>query len=271
MTAREIREHFLSVADWADPAQTVDRIIIGDPGTEVRRVLITWISSFGAVRVAVERGCQMIVTHEPTFCVHAQELDSLARESDPLVRGLGIRKKEFIEEHGLVVLRIHDVWDRMPKIGIPYAWARFLELGETPAEVGGHGCQHRYDIEPTSLDQLARRIAGKTAALGEPAVQVIGDGDQPVSKVGIGTGCACDPAIFQHMGCDVSVVCDDGVFYWRELQFAADSHHPIIRVNHGTSEEPGMVTLTDYINRTFPDLEAQHLPHGSCFRLVGRL
>jgi hypothetical protein len=100
---------------------------------------------------------------------------------------------------------------------------------------------------------------------------VVGDGDQLVSKVGIGTGCACDPLIFQQIGCDVSVVCDDGVYYWQSLQCSADSGHPFIRVNHGTSEEPGMVTLTQYVNETFPDVEAEHLPHGACFRLVGRL
>ncbi len=61
------------------------------------------------------------------------------------------------------------------------------------------------------------------------------------------------------------------VYYWQGLQCSADNQHPIIRVNHGTSEEPGMVTLTQYVNDTFPGVEAEHLPHGACFRLVGRL
>jgi len=45
--------------------------------------------------------------------------------------------------------------------------------------------------------------------------------------------------------------------------------HPVIRVNHGTSEEPGMVTLTKYINDTLKGVRAEHLPHGSTFTLVG--
>ncbi len=127
----------------------------------------------------------------------------------------------------------------------------------------------RYDIAPVALEVFARRVAAKTATIGEPAVQVVGDPQQMVSKVGIGTGCYCQPAAFQQLGCDVSITCDDGNWYWREIQCAADAGHAVIRVNHGTSEEPGMVTLAAYVRRTFAGIEVEHLPHGSCFRLVG--
>ncbi|OGV71726.1 MAG: hypothetical protein A3K19_12285 [Lentisphaerae bacterium RIFOXYB12_FULL_65_16] len=61
----------------------------------------------------------------------------------------------------------------------------------------------------------------------------------------------------------------DGSCYWAGIQRAEDAGHPVIRVNHGTSEEPGMVALTEYINANLPGLHAEHLPHGSTFRLVG--
>jgi putative NIF3 family GTP cyclohydrolase 1 type 2 len=263
MKATHILEHFLSLADWVDPDNTVDRIIIGDADKEVRRVLVTWISSFAAIRAAVDRGCEALITHEPTFYVHQRELEHLP--DDATTRA----KKAFLEDTGLVILRCHDVWDRMPEIGIPWAWGRFLELGEQPVAVGASGYQHRYDLQPVSVDELAQRIAAKTAALGEPFVQVVGDGAREVSKVGVGTGCCCSIPAYREMGCDVSIVCDDGSTYWSNLQCAADSDHPVLRVNHGTSEEPGMVTLTQYVNDHLPGVTAEHLPHGSCFRLVG--
>lgn len=99
-------------------------------------------------------------------------------------------------------------------------------------------------------------------------MQVVGPPDLIVSKVGIGTGCYCDLETFQQMGCDVSIICDDSNWYWEGMQFAADNNHAVIRVNHGVSEEPGMITLTDYINQTLP-VSAVHLPHGATFRLVG--
>ena len=70
------------------------------------------------------------------------------------------------------------------------------------------------------------------------------------------------------MGCDCSIVCDDGSYYWADIQRGDDLGHPVIRVNHGTSEEPGMVTLTAYINTHFKGVTATHLPHGASFRLV---
>lgn len=266
MKVSEIREHFLSRADWVDPEKTVDRVIVGDPDKEVRRVLVTWISSFQACRVAVKRKFDLLVTHEPTFWDH---WDYRGNPQDLGKSELATAKKRFIEENGLVILRNHDVWDRFPQFGIPWAWARYLELGDRPTGFGHDGYQHRYDIQPTTLDALAVRVAAKSAALGEPVVQVVGEPERMVSHVGINTGCAGNLEIYEQMGCDVSIVADDGSCYWRDIQKAADNGQALIRVNHGTCEEPGMVTLTRYLNENLHGVTAEHLPHGSCFRLVG--
>ncbi len=263
MKAIHLLEHFLFRADWVDRETTVDKIIVGDPEKDVQSALVTWISSFAALRTAAERGFDVLVTHEPTFYSHRNELDTVD-ESD-----IALRKKGFTEESGLVIVRIHDCWDRWPEVGIPWAWARFLELGERPAAFGNRKAQHRYDIPPITVEELAKRIARKTGTIGEASVQVVGDGAREVSRVGIGTGCICGIAEYIEMGCEVSVVCDDGASYWSRIQPAEDMDHPVIRVNHGTSEEPGMVTLTRYINDNLPGVTAEHLPHGCCFRLVG--
>jgi len=272
MKAIDLLEHFLSRADWVDGENTVDKIIVGDAEKDVSSGLVTWISRFAAVRDAVERGFDVLITHEPTFYSHRNELDAISGTdttlSVPEIQ-TARRKKLFIDDSGLVILRIHDCWDRWPEIGIPWAWARFLELGERPAALGNENAQHRYDIAPVTVDELARRIARRTATIGEPSVQVVGDGAREVSKVGIGTGCICSVPVYMEMGCDVGVLCDDGATYWSRVQPAEDMDFPVIRVNHGTSEEPGMVTLTQYINDNVSDVRAEHLPHGSCFRLVG--
>ena len=271
MKAAQLLAHFRSLAPWLSDEETVDRVIVGDPEAEVSRVAVTWIGDFRAVREAVARKCQLLITHEPTFWVHAHELDVVASwPADREKRKAADIKRRFIEEHGLVIVRIHDCWDAMPEIGIPWAWARHLELGEKPAAVSEHAFQQRYDITPVALDELARRVAARTAEFGEPAVQVVGSGDRLVEKVGIGTGCYCNITTFLQLGCDVSIVCDDSNWYWEDLQFAADRDHCIIRVNHGVSEEPGMVTLAAYVKKTFPALTVEHIPHGATFRLVGR-
>ena len=262
MRAADVLEHFLSRAEWVRRDTTVDRIIAGDPATDVDRCMVTWMPSSRALQHAVGRGISLVVCHEPTFWNHR---DDTAKD-DPASRA----KQQFIVKNGLVVLRNHDCWDRWPDIGIPWAWAQFLGLGTSPRQIGAGGTQHRYDIEPASLDDVAGRIANRCREIGEPFVQVTGDGSARVSRIGVGTGCGCDIATYIAMECDCSVVCDDGSCYWSGIQQAEDIHHPVIRVNHGTSEEPGMVTLTQYINDAIEGLQAEHLPHGSTFRLVGR-
>ena len=262
MKVGDVLEHFLSRADWVDRGATVDRVIAGDPDADVDRCIVTWMPSLKALRHAVERGARLVVCHEPTFWNHRDK--PLADDAEYE------EKRSYIERHGLAVVRNHDCWDRWPEIGIPWAWARFLGMAGRPQAIGANGYQHRYDIEPAALGEFARRVAERCAVLGEPAVQVTGDLDRLVSKIGVGTGCGCGIAAYRAMGCDCSIVCDDGSCYWSEIQRAEDIGHPVIRVNHGTSEEPGMATLAAYIDANLAGLRAEHLPHGSTFRLVGR-
>ena len=262
MKVREILEHFLSRAEWVDRNKSVDRVIVGDPEKNVSRVLVAWMPSFSALRTAVDGGVELFICHEPTFWEHRDEI--------PENRTAALEKRRFVEEHELVILRNHCCWDRWPEIGIPWAWADFLELAGEPALIGNGGYQHRYDIDPIPFGQFAEKIADRTAIIGEPMVEVAGDLKKPVSKIGIGTGCGCSVFAYVEMGCDCCIVCDDGSSYWRDIQYAKDLGIPVICVNHATSEEPGMVTLTQYINTHFEGVFAEHLPQGCRFQLVGR-
>ena len=261
MKVREIREHFLSRADWVDRNNTVDRVIVGDPDADVDHCIVTWIPSFAALRTVVERGVELLICHEPTFWDHG---------NDSPDNGMDCTEKlSFIKKHNLTILRNHDMWDWFPEFGIPWSWARFLGLGTTPAALGEHNCHHRYDIPPVPFGEFARRIAARTGRIGEPLIEVVGDPDRPVSKIGIGTGCGSDIFTYLNLGCDCCISCDDGRNYWRCIQYAADRDVPVICVNHATSEEPGMISMTKYINEHIDGLTAEHLPQGCRFRLVG--
>ena len=261
MKVRDILGHFLSRAEWVDRGRTVDRVIVGDPEKDVDSCLVAWMPSFAAIRTTVEQGVPLLICHEPTFWDH--------RDDTPENKPHASEKLRFIKEHGLVILRNHDGWDRWPEIGIPWAWATFLGLEGTPAAIGANGYQHRYDIAPVPFGEFARTVAARTATIGEPMVEAAGDPDKPVSKVGIGTGCGCNVFTYVEMGCDVCIVCDDGISYWQQVQYAQDKGIPVICVNHATSEEPGMVTLTRYINEHIEGLTAHHLAQGCRFKLVG--
>ncbi len=263
MKAADIVGHFLSQASWVQPGKTVDRVIVGDENAEFSRCVVSWMPSMAALEEMVRRDVRLMICHEPTFWNHHDQIPG----DDPAIA----QKVAFIRAHGLTIIRNHDCWDRWPESGIPWAWGQHLGLGKRPAVVGADGYQHRYDIAPRPLAQFAQEVATACAALGEPAVQVTGRADQMVSRIGVGTGCGCDIPTFIAMGCDVSVVCDDGSCYWRDIQRAREIGHPVVRVNHGTSEEPGMVTLTKYLNTQLDGMTAELIPHGSIFRLAGQV
>lgn len=270
MKAIDILNHFLSLASWVDEKNTVDRIIIGDPEKDVKKALVTWMSTMQAVRHAADNGFDMIMTHEPTFWIHSHEQETMyGWEPDHEKRDAAFEKKKLIDENGLVVMRNHDVWDRMPDIGIPWALAGFLGFGGRPCAFGSDGYQHRYDMEPVSLGMFAERIAARTAMIGEAQIQVFGDMSKTVSRIGVGTGCCCKLGVFKSMGCDAAIVCDDGIWYWEDITWALDAGYPLIRINHGTSEEPGMIRLAEYMNKNFQGVKTEYLPHNPGIRIVG--
>jgi len=261
MKAKDMFEHFISRADWLERDKTVDGIIAGDPEKEVERCLVAWMPSVEAIRTAAERGFDMVLCHEATFWDHTNDT--------PEGKPHAADKLAFINETGIVILRNHDAWDRWPKIGIPWAWAKFLGVDGDPVATDNY--MHRYDIAPVAFGEFAENFAKRTAEIGEPVVEVVGDPNQTVSKIGIGTGCGCSIMSYIGLGCDCSIVCDDGQSYWRNIQYAADRNHPVICVNHATSEEPGMMTLAQYVNDNIEGVAAEHLPQGCRFRPVGKM
>lgn len=265
VTADKLLEFFFSKASWIKRETTVDRVIAGDAKKPLHKVLVAWMPSLAVVEYAIKGGYDLLLTHEPTYYDHR---DYLTNPDELKKVPIAVQKKKLIDESGLVIIRNHDVWDVFPEIGIPFAWARFLGFEGPPAQIGGGNYMHRYDIAPVSFDEFAKRIAGRCAKGGEPALQICGRGDQVISKVGIGTGCATNLPIFQFMGCDVAIVCDDGTIYWKQLQQAADEGYPFIRIHHGTSEVPGMESLAQYVRKNFPALQVDYLPQTPIFRTV---
>jgi putative NIF3 family GTP cyclohydrolase 1 type 2 len=257
----DLLDYMRRTADWVDWDDTVDGVIVGSLDAEVSRAAVAWIPDSVSLRRAVEMGCELFITHEPTLYSHGGELEHAGEWPG------AEEKRRYIEHSGLTVLRCHDTWDRMPEVGIPWAWAGFLELGEEPVE--SRPFLNVYRVDQTTLEELAQRVADRTTLLGEPRVQVAGDPALEVNRLGVGTGCFCDPRAYREMGADAGLVCDDGTAYWREIQWAVDHGFGIIRVNHGTSEEPGVRAMCEHFAEQFPGVTFRHLSQGCRFRLVG--
>ena len=84
--------------------QTVDVFKTGDPETPVTGIVTTMFATMDILKQAVAKGCNLIITHEPTFYNHLDDTVALVRTHDPVYA----EKRKYIEDHNLVIWRFHD-------------------------------------------------------------------------------------------------------------------------------------------------------------------
>jgi putative NIF3 family GTP cyclohydrolase 1 type 2 len=266
MRAKDLQAHLRSLdGGWMDLEHTVDTFKAGDPEMEITGIAVAWMSTRRALEQALALGCNVFVTHEPTYYTHQDD------PQHPLAQMPGAREKRaFVEQSGLAIIRCHDLWDQMPEMGIPDTWGTALGLG-TP--VGGEGYFRVYDVSGQTAGEVAAHVARRTAPFGQEAVQLIGDSDTPVSRVATGTGAITPLFAFiaefgEAHGVDLAICTDDGFTYWRDGAYALDAGFPVIIVNHATSEEAGMGALADHLRAQFPEVPVHFIREGCMYNLV---
>ncbi|MBM3189514.1 MAG: GNAT family N-acetyltransferase [Chloroflexi bacterium] len=245
LRARDIHEHLCAVGPWVDWERTCDGFKHGDPDTEVRGIAVGWQSLQSALQEAADRGCNLFITHEPTFYSHMDD-DEAWKRTEP-----GLRKAHFLDETGMVVYRCHDVWDVYPELGIVDAWSAFLDLG---APVKRMRYYNLHEVPATTAWELTHRVAQRVAELGEQSAHILGCKWQMVRRLAVGTGAITNVRAMVEMGADVVLATDDGLSYWRDGAWAADAGIPVIVVNHMTAEIPGLRRLAEYLSGQFPEV-----------------
>ena len=261
MKALELQSYLRSLnGGWMKLERTVDTFKAGDPESEISGLAVGWMSYTWALKQAVALGCNVFVTHEPTYYIHRDDDADVFRFQE--VRA----KRQYIIDHELVILRCHDLWDQMPGIGIPDSWAELLGLGEP---IDGAGYFRVYDASGRSALQVAQQVAARTIRFGQEAVQMIGPADKAVTRVGIGTG-AITPfqRLLDEYSIDLAICSDDGFSYWRDGGLAIDMNIPVIIVNHAVSEEAGMIHLARDLQERYPDIPVHHIPQRCMYELI---
>jgi putative NIF3 family GTP cyclohydrolase 1 type 2 len=252
-TAQEIHDHFASTASWVDRSKSVDTIKVGDPSRKVKTVAVGWMATIYDLEKAVDLGCELFITHEPTFWEH-WAAESKNRSS----RG-GIEKTQLLENSGLVVLRCHDAWDGWPEIGIREGFAS--GLGLTTVIARSHdGWSAMYELPETTLRDFAKRVASKVRPIGQDSVQVMGDPNMKISRPCIGVGCYTPTMEMLEKGSDCLIGTWDGNwYYWETRERFVECGASVITMEHGTTEHWGMKNCADYVAKTWPDLKVHYL------------
>lgn len=270
LTAGDVHDYLRSFGEgWIDPTRTVDTFKAGNPKLVVKGIAVAWMSYFASLRKAQELGCNLFITHEPTYYNHT-DLDNSFFDFE-----IAREKKAFLEQSGMAVIRCHDVWDRVPEIGIRDAWASFLGLeneilARAPtAPSGARPYCGVYEIEPTTAAEFAKGIAGRLAPLGQQTVQLVGPENKQIRTVAVGTGAATSfRHMFNDLKADLAVCSDDGFTFWRDGAMALDMGYPVVVVNHACSEEIGMQRMAEHLAEKYSEIPVRHIAQECMFKTV---
>jgi hypothetical protein len=177
------------------------------------------------------------------------------------------KKKIWIEENAMVIIRSHDVPDILKGFGMPFALGHALGF-ENRDIIRSKDYYNVYRVEADTAWNVARNISSSLMILNQPGVAFYGDPERTVSSVGLGTGCICDPMQYQELEPDLTIAIDDTVRTWTQTSYAEDTGDPLVVINHGTSEEMGMRMLNQHLSQNIPGIEFIHLEQGCTYQWV---
>jgi len=276
LTARELLERITAQIGVTWKADTVDGLKVGDPSTVVTGVATTAMATLAVLQQAVKAGANVVISSQPTFYAKADT------RTPPAPRGPGggpppagppappppagppdavfTAKNAFVDQHKLVVIRLHDHWKlREPD---PQAVGLARAMGWTKHQVAGD--PKRYDVAPLTVDALVGAIAKNLGAAG--GIRVVGDPKTSVRKIGLLPGSTPLQASLKLMP-EVDAIVAGEVREWESVEYARDQvaaghKKALILIGRVLSEDPGMQACADWLKTVVPGVPVRHIAVG---------
>lgn len=246
-------------ADWVDFNNTRDVVLFGDANQIVKNVGVCWVATIPAIEQAIEKGINFIISHENCFYQEGTKLPKELLESKQ-------KKRQLLEKHNICVYRCHDVWDKIPDIGVADTWSSIIDLPFVKRDLNSFNSFSYF--KSMTVKEIAKKIARALSPFGQKTVTVLGDLNQTVKSCGIGTGAATDVFSLVRENVECVVLSDDGSSNWIAGQYCIDNKIPLIIVHHSISEIPGIEKIVDFIRKEFPSLYVDYLKEGYDYQIV---
>lgn len=261
VTSEDIHNRFKSLGTWVDWANTPFdgfKYNAQNRFQNVTVVGVVWHPSLKVIQVARDRGCDLLIFHEPLF----YDDSTPGVQSDP---GYA-QKKQILDDTGIVMYRSHDFQDRFPDLGVHDQWKSFLGLtGDVVEDYNSYISVS--EEPPKTVGQWAKQIARKSAELGQPRIRLVGDPAKVVRRIAYGTGAVAWPrANWQVVSADLVVTTE--VHWIDDARWAIEMGYPLIAVDHGVSEIPGIRRLKDWMEDQWPALEWHFIENDLEYRII---
>lgn len=279
MTVQQVIDAILALNKLPQPLEpTCDILVSGDPATEVKGIVTTFMATVDVINRAAALGANLIITHEPTWFTGRDSIGWL--EDDPVYQA----KKQLLDGLGIAVWRYHDHMHMLQPDGIyegivdALGWAAFAPpptgSGESNemADYVEH-FRYYYDIPSVTLEALAEEIKQK---LEMKVVRLIGRTDMPCHRVGIlvgggslGLGVEEMPArVMQRHDIDV-LLCGD-ITEWTLSAYVNDARQlgqdrAMIIAGHERTEEWGMRHMAGWLPKLLSGTPVHFVSAGEPF------
>ena len=215
-------------------------LIIGNPEDEVHGVLVGFDCTKELIQEAIDRGCDMVVTHHPLIFHGLKRIGS----QDPVGAAVTLAIK-----HGVAVYAAHTSADKVPG-GVSWTMATRLDLSdieilEKDADGNGLGCIGNLP-EPMDGNQAVRYVAGK---YGLSLIKCSKPLETPIRRVAVlgGSG-ASEIQAAQDAGAQLYITAD--VSYHN---FFTPEGFMIMDIGHFESEVEIVGILLTQIRKNFPN------------------
>jgi putative NIF3 family GTP cyclohydrolase 1 type 2 len=243
----------------APPPDTVDTLKAGNPAAQVTGIVTTFLDTMAVLHEAVRLGDNLVISHEPTFYNHRDETKSFVE--DPVYK----EKLAYIEQHHLVVYRLHDEIHADPS-GDHILKGVYEALGwkEYP-HPSGPFAEYFVTIPPTTLDELARSLEQR---LHIQTLRVEGDPSMPITHVALLPGAAgLEEQVRALNAPAVDVLIAGEASEWETVEYVRDAvtqgrRRALILLGHEVSEEPGMEQAAKELRVLFPGMRVDHVSAG---------
>jgi putative NIF3 family GTP cyclohydrolase 1 type 2 len=231
----------------------VDGFKAGGPETPVTGVAVTMMATFDALKSALARRCNMVISHEPTYWSHPDTLTGI--QDDPLYK----TKLAFLQKHKMAVYHLHDHWHALkPVDGINLGTARLMGWSKYM-----HADNQRlFTLPATTLLGLARDFRRKMNAR---TMRVVGDPQLPVRTVFESWGYCMGFGGVLALNTEADVLVIGEAQDWDLVEYARDlvssgRRKGLIVLGHVLSEQWGMKYCAEWLQGFVTEVPVKFVP-----------
>jgi putative NIF3 family GTP cyclohydrolase 1 type 2 len=242
---------------WQETA--IDDFLYGNPDMELKNMAVTMMVTQEVLEKAVQKDCNLIITHEPVFYNHHNQVDHLLQDA------VYKAKEHYLEKHRLCIFHLHD--------NLHHGDYDYIFVGMAK-KLNWEGYQTDDSFQSFSMPEVKLKDLLKDiqTRLEPTALRYVGDADACYEHVLVSWG-------FMMMGDGVNLLNRSGTSVlitgetheWELVEYVQDAiqlgfKKALVVVGHIPSEASGVEFFCTYLQEKFPSLSISYIQTNDPFK-----